>query len=86
MSKIWPGTKTHPLKQWYKLFTTGATFLQGYNFVPPRPETRHEADMCLVRADGRYSVFACVRADVSVHRNAGCAELALDGGCRVCAC
>jgi hypothetical protein len=29
------------------------------------------------RADGR---------DVSLHRNAGCAELALDGACRVCAC
>ena len=29
------------------------------------------------RADGRC---------VSLHRNAGCAELALDGGCRVSAC
>ena len=35
------------------------------------------ADMCLVRADGRC---------VSLHRNAGCAELALDGSCRVLAC
>ena len=37
------------------------------------------SDGCSMRSDG------CRRC-VSLHRNAGCAELALDGGCRVSAC